>query len=111
MDISMIGLAVGAGIALAGTTLTPALGGILKTVTKTVIKGGLLTYQGGKAVIDKTAQCVEQAAKTFENIASEAKAELKQDNDKRTGLKKSASKRKQTRVRAAHKGAHPENAG
>jgi hypothetical protein len=111
MGSSMIGLVVGAGIALVGTALAPALGGLLKTVTKTAIKSGLLTYQGGKAVIDKASQCVEQTAKTFENIASEAKAELKQDNEKRTALKKEASKKKRPRVQAVPKAPQPESAG
>lgn len=82
MEINMIGLAAGAGIALVGSALTPAAGGVLKTVTKTAIKAGLMAYQGGKTMIGNTAQCVGQVTKTFDNIVSEAKAELKQSIEK-----------------------------
>lgn len=63
-------LLVGAGAALLAPIVMPLVGGLLKTVTKGVIKTGLLAYEGGKEVVASTTA-------TFQDITAEAKAELK----------------------------------
>lgn len=63
------GLVVGAGAAILAPIVMPLVGGLLKTVTKEVIKTGLLAYEGGKGVVASTAT-------TFQDLTAEAKAEL-----------------------------------
>jgi hypothetical protein len=65
------GLIVGAGAAILAPIAMPLVGGLLKTVTKGVIKTGLLAYEGGKGVVTTTATA-------FQDLTAEAKAELSQ---------------------------------
>ena len=102
INIKWASIAAGAGAALIGTKLLPALGGALKSVTKTLIKTSLVTYEGGKELVGRTTRSIE-------NIASEAKAELKESGGKRPAAKKATAKsvpqKKRTPKEAAHEGA------
>lgn len=62
-------LAAGAGIALLAPVVFPLVAGILKPVTKNVIKGSLLVY--GKAK-----QTAAEARASVEDMTTEAKAEF-----------------------------------
>jgi hypothetical protein len=62
-------LAIGAGVVLLAPVIIPVVGSILKPLTKAIIKGGLLAYEGAKVSIAETKE-------TFEDIAAEAKAEI-----------------------------------
>jgi hypothetical protein len=62
-------LAIGAGVVLLAPVIIPVVGSILKPLTKAVIKGGLLAYEGAKVSIAETKE-------TFEDIAAEAKSEI-----------------------------------
>ena len=109
INIKWASIAVGAGAALLGTKLLPALGGALKSTTKTLIKTSLLTYEGGKGLVNRTTRSIE-------NIASEARAELKESSAKKPAAKKVAAKSarpKKTAPRqtAAQKAAHEGAAG
>jgi hypothetical protein len=42
------GLAVGLGVAVVGPLLVPVLGGVLRPLAKTAIKGGLLAFDAGR---------------------------------------------------------------
>jgi hypothetical protein len=66
-------LAVGAGVVLLAPVIIPVIGGILKPVTKAVIKGGLLAYEGAKVSI-------AEAKETLEDLAAEAKSEISHDS-------------------------------
>lgn len=63
------GIVIGAGVALLAPKVFPIIGGIFKTVTKGAIKAGLLTYDGGKGVVQSTTA-------TFGDLAKEAKEEM-----------------------------------
>lgn len=67
--VSVGSLAVGAGIVLLAPVVIPVVGSVLKPLTKAVIKGGLLAYEGAKLSIAETKE-------TLEDIAAEAKAEI-----------------------------------
>ena len=62
-------LAAGAGIALVAPVVLPLVAGVLKPVTKNVIKGSLLVY-------GKTKQTVAEAKASVEDMAAEAKVEF-----------------------------------
>jgi hypothetical protein len=66
---SVGGLAVGAGVVLLAPVIVPVVGSILKPLTKAVIKGGILAYEGTKLTIAETKE-------TLEDLAAEAKAEV-----------------------------------
>lgn len=68
-NLNVGSLAAGAGIALAAPMVLPLVAGILKPITKNIIKGGLLVY-------GKTKQTAAEARASIENMTSEAKAEL-----------------------------------
>jgi hypothetical protein len=63
------GLIVGAGAAILAPIVMPLVGGLFKTVAKSVIKTGLIAYEGGKGGVAITAT-------TFQDLTAEAKAEL-----------------------------------
>lgn len=67
--LSVGGLAVGAGVVLLAPVIVPVIGSILKPLTKAVIKGGILAYEGTKLTIAETKE-------TLEDLAAEAKAEV-----------------------------------
>ena len=52
--VSVGSLAVGAGIVLLAPVVIPVVGSVLKPLTKAVIKGGLLAYEGAKLSIAET---------------------------------------------------------
>ena len=66
------GVAIGAGVTLLAPLVYPLVGGLLKLTAKGVIKAGILAYEGGKDVVNKTSE-------TFETLAAEARTELKGD--------------------------------
>jgi hypothetical protein len=67
--LSVGGLAVGAGVVLLAPVIVPVIGSILKPLTKAVIKGGILAYEGTKLTIAETKE-------TIEDLAAEAKSEI-----------------------------------
>ena len=64
-------VALGAAAVLFGPTLLAVAGGLLKSVTKTGIKGGLMVYEKGKEI-------AVEAKETVEDLAAEAKSEISQ---------------------------------
>ena len=92
-NIKLAGVAVGAGAALLGNVIIPTLGGAFKSLTKTLIKSSLLTYQGSRRLVDQT-------TKAIEHIAAEAKAEVKKDAGQKPTAK-TTQKRKKPQAQAA----------
>lgn len=70
LDLSK-GILVGIAVAIAAPILLPVVGAAVRPVVKTAIKGGLLLYQKGREMVAEVAEKVE-------DIAAEAKAEIKQ---------------------------------
>ncbi len=70
-NINVGTLAAGAGVVLLAPVVVPLVAGILRPVTKKVIKGSLLAY-------DKTKTAVVDAKESIEGVAAEAKAELQE---------------------------------
>jgi Protein of unknown function (DUF5132) len=68
-DISIGGLAMGAGVVLLAPVVIPIIGSLVKPVVKAVIKGGILAYEGAKVSI-------AEAKETIEDLAAEAKEEI-----------------------------------
>ena len=64
-------LALGAGIVLLTPIVLPVIGALLKPVAKSIIKGGLLAYEGAKVSLAETKE-------TLEDLAAEAKSEMAQ---------------------------------
>lgn len=62
------GVAVAVGAAVLVPVVVPALGGILRPVAKTVIKGGILAYDYGR-------QAVAQMGEVASDMAAEVRAE------------------------------------
>ena len=62
-------VAVGAGVVLLAPLVIPVVAGLMKPVFKTVIKGGLITY-------NKVKETTAEAIESMEDLAAEAKAEL-----------------------------------
>ena len=63
------GIAIGVGVVVLGPIVIPAVGKALRALTKEVIKGGLLAYEGGKGFIAETKE-------TIEDLSAEAKSEI-----------------------------------
>lgn len=83
-------LAAGAGIALVAPVVLPLVTGVLKPVTKNVIKSGLL-------VCGITKQTVAEARASVENMAAEAKTEFKAlSTEARNEITKSKPTKKKT---------------
>jgi hypothetical protein len=78
-------LAVGAGAVVLAPIVMPVLAGILKPVTKAVIKGGLIAIDTVKV---KTAQTYE----AVEDLAAEAKAEVDEQLAPKSTKKKKPAK-------------------
>lgn len=70
MDASS--LAIGAGIVLLAPVVVPVATSILKPLAKTVIKSGLLAYEGVRLAYAETKE-------TLEDLTAEAKAEIAQE--------------------------------
>jgi hypothetical protein len=67
------GLALGAGAVILGPIVIPIVAGVLKSLTKAGIKGGLILYEKGKIA-------AEEARETIEDLTAEARAELSEDS-------------------------------
>lgn len=63
------GLAIGAASVLLAPIVLPVLGGVLKSLAKAGIKGGMVLYEKGKLLAEETRE-------TIEDLTEEAKAEL-----------------------------------
>ncbi len=63
------GLAIGAASVLLAPIVLPVLGGVLKSLTKAGIKGGMVLYEKGRLLVEETKE-------TIEDLTEEAKAEL-----------------------------------
>ncbi len=63
------GLIVGAAAVILAPVVVPVIGGVLKSLTKAGIKGGMLLYDKGKLLMEETRE-------TIEDLTEEAKAEL-----------------------------------
>lgn len=87
-------LAAGAGLVLLAPMVAPLVAGILKPVTKTAIKGGILVYDRSKAAVAEARESIEdwtaEAKAEIAKISAEAKAEIT-DESKSSG-KKTTSK-------------------
>lgn len=66
------GIAIGAGAAILGPAVVPAVGGALKSLGKAAIKGGIIAWEQGRSI-------AEEAKETFDDLAAEAKAEMKEE--------------------------------
>lgn len=66
------GLAIGAASVVLAPIVLPVVGGVLKTLVKAGIKGGMVLYEKGKLFAEETRE-------TVEDLTEEAKAELKED--------------------------------
>jgi polyhydroxyalkanoate synthesis regulator phasin len=74
-NFKLAGMVIGAGAAVIGPKLLPQVGNAAKYAVKSLIKGGLLAYQTGKNLVD-------DMTGAFENMASEARAELREGSGK-----------------------------
>ncbi|WP_051184391.1 DUF5132 domain-containing protein [Desulfatiglans anilini] len=63
------GLAVGAAAVLLAPIILPVAGGVLKSLAKAGIKGGIILYEKGKLMVEETKE-------TLEDLTAEAKSEL-----------------------------------
>jgi hypothetical protein len=81
-------IAAGAGVVLLAPVVMPFVGGVLKPVTKTVIKGGILAYNGVQVAYDKVKVKAAEAVETIEDIAAEAQAELAEKSNPKTKAQK-----------------------
>jgi hypothetical protein len=81
------GLVIGVAAVLLAPVVLPAAAGIVRSLTKAGIKGGLIMYEKGKLA-------VAEAKESLEDMAAEAKAELdeeKQETAASAKKKKAAS--------------------
>lgn len=63
------GLAIGAAAVLIAPVVLPAVTGILKSLAKAGLKGGMILYEKGRIAID-------EAKEAIEDLTAEPKAEL-----------------------------------
>jgi hypothetical protein len=70
------GVAVGAAAMLLAPSLMSALAPVVKPVTKTLIKGGLLAFEAGKQVFQESRSALAGAVESIEDLSAEARAEL-----------------------------------
>ena len=68
------GLAIGAASVLLAPIVLPVVGGIVKSLTKAGIKGGMVLYEKGRLLAEETKE-------TIEDLTEEAKAELKEGQE------------------------------
>lgn len=69
------GIALGAAVVLLAPVVAPAVAGILKSIAKAGIKGGLILYEKGKVL-------AEEAKESMEDLAAEARAEMSGEPEK-----------------------------
>jgi hypothetical protein len=67
------GLVMGAAVVLLAPVILPVAGGVLKSLAKAGIKGGLILFEKGKLAVEETKE-------TFEDLTAEAKAELVEEH-------------------------------
>lgn len=79
------GLALGAGSIILAPIVLPVVGGVLKSLTKSAIKGGIVAMEQSKMII-------AEAKETLEDIAAEAKEEVVQAQMPAVSAKKKAGK-------------------
>jgi hypothetical protein len=70
------GVAVGAAAMMLAPSIMSVVGGALKPVAKTIIKGGLLAIESGKKAIQESRCALAGAVESIEDLAAEAQAEL-----------------------------------
>ncbi len=63
---------IGAAAVLLAPVLLPAVAGVVKSLAKAGIKGGLIVYERGKVAI-------EEAKESIEDLTAEARAELSEE--------------------------------
>jgi len=68
------GLAIGAASVFLAPIVLPVVGGVLKSLTKAGIKGGMVLYEKGRLLAEETKE-------TVEDLTEEAKAELKEGRE------------------------------
>jgi hypothetical protein len=68
------GLAIGAASVILAPVVLPVAAGILKSLTKAGIKGGMVLYEKGKVLAEETKE-------TFEDLTEEAKAEMNEGKE------------------------------
>ncbi|MCX7823901.1 MAG: DUF5132 domain-containing protein [Syntrophobacterales bacterium] len=64
------GLLIGLGVAIVAPVLLPVIGAAVRPVLKSAIKGGFILYK-------KSREMVAEVVENIEDIAAEAKAEVK----------------------------------
>lgn len=79
------GLAIGAASVLLAPIVLPVLGGVLKSLTKAGIKGGMVLYEKGRLLAEETKE-------TIEDLTEEAKAEMGEGQMALAKPKKAAAK-------------------
>ena len=79
------GLAIGAASVILAPVVLPVVGGVLKSLTKAGIKGGMVLYEKGKLFAEETKE-------TVEDLTEEAKSELKTTSKAVAAPKKAAAK-------------------
>jgi len=79
------GLAIGAGAVILTPIVMPVVGGVLKSLAKAAIKGGIIVYEQGKVIAAETRE-------TFEDMAAEARAEIKEAQKLEAPAKKKSGK-------------------
>ncbi|MEJ2169605.1 MAG: hypothetical protein P8X90_29220 [Desulfobacterales bacterium] len=91
MKIPLIGINVSAGTLALGAIgillapkVVPAAANLLRSATKTGIKGGMIAYDKGREFVAGTVD-------TFHDIASEARSEVSKDSRKAAPKKKAAT--------------------
>lgn len=63
------GLAIGAVAVILGPVIVPVAAGVVKSLAKAGIKGGMILYEKGKVLAEETREAVE-------DLTAEAKSEL-----------------------------------
>ncbi|EFK08898.1 conserved hypothetical protein [delta proteobacterium NaphS2] len=79
------GLAIGAASVVLAPVVLPVVGGVLKSLTKAGIKGGMVLYEKGKLFAEETKE-------TVEDLTEEAKSELKTASKAVAAPKKAVAK-------------------
>lgn len=76
-------IVLGAAALVLGPMLLTAAGGVLRSLVKTGIKGGLIVYEKGKVMAEETRESLQE-------LTEEAKSEIEAQGEKKvTSLKKS----------------------
>jgi hypothetical protein len=83
------GIVLGAAAVFLAPMVLPVVSGVIKSLTKAGIKGGLIMYERGKVAI-------AEAQESIEDLAAEAKAEMAQEQKMSVAApkKKAAAKSK-----------------